>query len=209
MTFEEAKKVFINRGFIEVDGGTIFDGDKWREACYVISQWLEQESCDDWCDDWCDVPSDEMTLEQARRAVKFLRKKLVEHLEQESCEDEYIKVPKKALMYRTAGMVAYNVEWLRNHFDIERAVICGVQGPALKTVTNKEEAEAYPISKNIINGFEEFTKKMFQKGQPESNGYEVKVINRGNCIMCGKELTEGLFLCKECEAKAIKGIVRK
>lgn len=29
----------------------------------------------------------------------------------------------------------------------------------------------------------------------------VKVINRGNCIMCGKKLTEGLFFCKECEAK--------
>lgn len=50
-------------------------------------------------------------------------------LEQEPCEDEYIKVPKKALKYRTAGMVAYNAEWLKNHFDIERAVICGAQEP--------------------------------------------------------------------------------
>ena len=32
--------------------------------------------------------------------------------------------------------------------------------------------------------------------------YEVEVITRGNCMMCGKELTEGLFFCKECEAKA-------
>lgn len=51
-------------------------------------------------------------------------------LEQEPSEDKYIKVPKKALKYRTAGMVAYNVEWLKNHFDIERAVICGAQEPA-------------------------------------------------------------------------------
>lgn len=35
----EAKEVFLNRGFI--DG--IYDGDKWREACIVISEWLEQE----------------------------------------------------------------------------------------------------------------------------------------------------------------------
>lgn len=35
--------------------------------------------------------------------------------------------------------------------------------------------------------------------------YEVEVITRGNCMMCGKELTEGLFFCKECEAKAIQG----
>ena len=34
--------------------------------------------------------------------------------------------------------------------------------------------------------------------------YEAKVITRGNCMMCGKELTEGLFFCKECEAKAQK-----
>ena len=39
MTREEAKEVFLNRGFI--DG--IYDGDKWREACVVISKWLEQE----------------------------------------------------------------------------------------------------------------------------------------------------------------------
>ena len=44
---------------------------------------LEQESFED----WCDVPSDEMTLEQARQAVKDLRKKLVEYLEQEPCPD--------------------------------------------------------------------------------------------------------------------------
>ena len=31
--------------------------------------------------------------------------------------------------------------------------------------------------------------------------YEVEVITRGNCMMCGKELTEGLFFCKECEEK--------
>lgn len=43
MTREEAKQIFLNREFIEVDGGSIFDGDKWREACRVISKWLEQE----------------------------------------------------------------------------------------------------------------------------------------------------------------------
>lgn len=31
--------------------------------------------------------------------------------------------------------------------------------------------------------------------------YRVKVITRGRCMLCGKELTEGLFFCKECEAK--------
>lgn len=36
----------------------------------------------------------------------------------------------------------------------------------------------------------------------ELRRYAAKVINRGNCMMCGKELTEGLFFCKECEKKA-------
>lgn len=34
--------------------------------------------------------------------------------------------------------------------------------------------------------------------------YEAKVITRGNCMMCGKELTEGLFFCKKCESKDIQ-----
>ena len=46
MTREEAKDVFLNRGFIEVEGcrGRIFDADKWREACIVVSKWLKEES---------------------------------------------------------------------------------------------------------------------------------------------------------------------
>ena len=44
---------------------------------------LEQQPCED----WYDVPSNEMTLEQARQAVKDLRKKLAEYLEQQPCED--------------------------------------------------------------------------------------------------------------------------
>lgn len=47
MTREEAKTVFLNRGYVEVEGGTIYDADKWRESCRVISEWLEQEPCDD------------------------------------------------------------------------------------------------------------------------------------------------------------------
>lgn len=31
--------------------------------------------------------------------------------------------------------------------------------------------------------------------------YKIEEITRGKCMMCGKELTEGLFFCKECEAK--------
>ena len=39
MTRKEAKEIFLNRGFI--DG--IYDGNKWRDACIVISEWLKEE----------------------------------------------------------------------------------------------------------------------------------------------------------------------
>lgn len=42
---------------------------------------------------------------------------------------------------------------------------------------------------------------IIEADKAENKEYGVKVINRGNCIMCGKKLTEGLFFCKECEAK--------
>lgn len=35
--------------------------------------------------------------------------------------------------------------------------------------------------------------------------YEVEVVTRCNCMMCGKELTEGLFFCKECEKAKKEG----
>ena len=47
MTKEEAKEIFLNRGYVQVKGGRIYDGDKWRESVVVISKWLEQEPCED------------------------------------------------------------------------------------------------------------------------------------------------------------------
>ena len=51
---------------------------KEKAKADFIALCAEQEPCDD----WYDIPSDEMTLEQARQAVKVLRKKLIEHLKQ-------------------------------------------------------------------------------------------------------------------------------
>lgn len=61
--------------------------------------------------------------------------------------DEYIKVPKKALKYRTAGMVAYNAEWLKNHFDMERAVICGAQEPYEDCISRQAVLDALDKNK--------------------------------------------------------------
>ena len=43
MTNEEAKQIFLDRGFVN----GIFDGNKWRETVIVISKWLKQEHCED------------------------------------------------------------------------------------------------------------------------------------------------------------------
>ena len=47
MTREEAKEIFLNRGYVTVLGGSVFDGDLWRRSLVVISEWLkEQEPCE-------------------------------------------------------------------------------------------------------------------------------------------------------------------
>jgi hypothetical protein len=53
---------------------------------FRVKQWLEHKALEqEPCDDWYDIPSDEMTFEQARQAVRDLRKKWAEHLEKEPC----------------------------------------------------------------------------------------------------------------------------
>lgn len=72
------------------------------------------------------APVRAMTEEEFNDYIQTINQ-IMDWLEQELCEDKYIKVPKKTLKYRTTGMVAYNVDWLKAHFDLERAVICGEQ----------------------------------------------------------------------------------
>ena len=44
--------------------------------------------------------------------------------------------------------------------------------------------------------------KEFGKGFHKGIIDGIKVINNGKCMLCGRELTEGIFFCKECEAKS-------
>ena len=39
------------------------------------------------------------------------------------------------------------------------------------------------------------------KGKENNHKYDTKIVTHGRCMMCGKDLTEGLFFCKECEEK--------
>lgn len=41
MDFEEAKQVFLDRGYIETPNGMIYCAEKWRESCLVISDFLK------------------------------------------------------------------------------------------------------------------------------------------------------------------------
>lgn len=84
MTKEERKKAIdalkISAPIMAV---TQEEFNDYIQTLNKVMDWLEQEPCDD----WCNVLSDKMTLEQARQAVKDLRKKLAECLWQEPCDD--------------------------------------------------------------------------------------------------------------------------
>ena len=54
-------------------------------------------------------------------------------------------------------------------------------------------------SQAVLNIIDKYKQK-----SEEQKEYEAEIITRGNCMICGKELTEGLFICKECEDKANK-----
>lgn len=43
-----------------------------------------------------------------------------------SCED-VISVPTNVIKYRANGMVAYNVEWLKKHWQMEMNLVCGIE----------------------------------------------------------------------------------
>ncbi|MBQ2161277.1 MAG: hypothetical protein II444_05550 [Firmicutes bacterium] len=127
-----------------------------------------------------------MTLEEAKDYIREWcpydkQEEIIKALEQESCDDEYIKVPKKALKYRTAGMVAYNAEWLKNHFDIERAVICGAQEPCEDAISRQAvekitwEEPSYTDALNVLT---EVREKIRQLPSVKSNVNVDALINK-------------------------------
>ena len=107
---------------------------EWEKIGKLISVVLEKQTEQEPCGDWYDVSSNEMTLEQARQAVKDLRKKLAECLEQEPCEmtaEEYRQRMIQAFHNAdTDGLIAIcvlptekefeHLEWLlKNHYKKE------------------------------------------------------------------------------------------
>lgn len=53
---------------------------------------------------------------------------------------------------------------------------------------------------NFVNGLNQ-SLNIIDKYKADTK-YAVKIVAHGNCMNCGKELTEGIFFCKECMKKA-------
>lgn len=131
---------------------------------------LEQESCEN----WCDVPSDEMTLEQARQAVKDLRKKLAEYLEQEPCENAISR--EDALMCLTG-------EWTEITDEIIHRFIKRIK--ALPPV-NPQPDTAHWIIVEELHGEWEGTKKY----ACDKCGEKVGVFKSNYCPNCGRRMVD-------------------
>ena len=125
---------------------------------------------------------------------------LTDILEQEQCEDEYIKVPKKALKYRTSGMVVYNVEWLKNHFDIERTVICGAQEQNGDLISRDAVIEIVEREQNKGDALSEIEKLPPVNPQPKT-GHWIATENGFECSECGCISRSRADICQYCSTR--------
>ena len=165
-----------------------------KEASFILAN-IDRRVCDDELNEALDV------------AIKAL--------EQEPCDDEYIKVPKKALKYRTKGMVAYNAEWLKNHFDIERAVICGAQQPCEDTISRQAaQAKIKSICDEYRLSYEDGERKAATGGSAYALGHafdDLPLVTPQPEIGCWIDDNENeidaqygrhLYKCSECNEYA-------
>lgn len=137
------------------------------ENCDVDDETLEIKALEQQpCEDWYDVPSNEMTLEQARQAVKDLRKKLAEYLEQKPCEDAISR--QDAL-----NCVTFNEFRYRIVEDIK----------ALPSVTPKENTGHF-----IDDGFASESDWIFDRKYRCSSCNFSTYIKYGYCPNCGTRM---------------------
>ena len=103
------------------------------------------------------------------------------------------------------------VQLERNHFQTAEQIIA--RGTPLPKghgrLIDADELEECKEIMNTIRGESKYAVRMDDvRNMPTiieaDKEYGVKAITRGNCMACGKELTEGVFFCKECEEKGRK-----
>lgn len=116
--------------------------DETHEFCELAVKALEQQPCDD----WYDVPSDEMTIEQARQAVNDLRKKLAGYLEQQHCYDA---ISRQAVLDLTGKS-----DWFESSDDYNDFVcaVCNLP-PVTPQQENEDIAKAFQFG--LAFGFAE------------------------------------------------------
>jgi len=133
MTLDEAKNILINRGFVEVNGDYVFDGDKWRNAIAVISKWLEQQPCD---------------MKQ-RVEKEYLYESLCEDLKRANAEIKRLSEPFEDAISRQAvdELSKELVHTTRDKADFLCNFWEGLQ--KLPPVTPKEKTRWIPISERL------------------------------------------------------------
>lgn len=135
-------------------------------------------------EDWYDVPSDEMTLEQARQAVRDLREKLAEYLEQKPCED---------CISRQAVLEVLKKHWLSG--TVAHRVIdeIGLSINALPSVTPKEKTGKWESTEIFYGG--------------ESKGAIIKCSECGNEFKVSPKVFENLYgnerFCNYCGVRMV------
>lgn len=126
-------KSAIDSGY---DGAVVDAVDMAREA-------LEQEPCED----WYDVSSDEMTLGQARQAVKDLRKMWAEHLWQEPCEDAISRQAITEYLQRIVAATDANSQYNKGFVDGVEFCITNIS--TLPPVTPQPKTDWIPVSERL------------------------------------------------------------
>ena len=145
MTLDEAKTVFLNRGYIEVEGGTIYDADKWREACRVISEWLEQEPT---------VTSTEDNAEMIYPQVEGITPTVVEPLpDVDKKIESYKKLLKHPVIKHIMGMdeTQEQLDFVQSHKQIPVTLTVSGDLISRQAVLDLCKKEIDHISKNWQN----------------------------------------------------------
>ena len=118
-------------------------------------------------------------------------------------------------------MVAYNAEWLKNHFDMERTLICGTQEPCEDAISRDmalEKMADYVASgyADSAEDFEEYSRIICQLPpvNPTKTGHWIRTgnyytgaygsIEYVKCSCCGEDSLEEGDFCPNCGAKMIE-----
>lgn len=149
MTREEAKTVFLNRGYVEVEGGTIYDSDKWRESCRVISEWLEQEPktvAQERYEDLCEYFGDAKVILKNREDFKAWLDRVKWHIRK--AEELYEKYEKESSAEKTG-------HWIFTQRDKHIDICCSECG----NTRFKEYAYGYTIDEISLERIKDLIKK--------------------------------------------------